>query len=100
MPHLVVHCSKSVTHKPTCDTLETSPTSASFSLMCSRHLPWLYGCIASPASGNPSGTTHGFSDNPVTPPGTSDLSIDNTAAANPGSYSIDVEGEAADTPSI
>lgn len=45
------------------------------------------------ASGNPSDTTSGFSSNPVTPPGTSDLTIGNTAAANPGSYSIDVEGD-------
>ena len=47
------------------------------------------------ASGQPAGTTAGFSTNPVTPPGASTLTIGNTAAAAPGSYSIDVVGVAA-----
>ena len=44
------------------------------------------------ASGNPAGTTTNFSTNPVTPPGTSALTIGNTGAATAGSYSIDVVG--------
>jgi hypothetical protein len=46
------------------------------------------------ASGHPAGTTTGFSVNPVTPPGSSTLTIGSTGAAAPGSYSIDVTGTA------
>ncbi len=46
------------------------------------------------ASGNPAGTTASFGTNPVTPAGSSVLTIGNTAAAAPGSYSIDVIGVA------
>ncbi len=44
------------------------------------------------AGGNPAGTTVGFSTNPVTPAGSSTLTIGNTGAAAAGSYSIDVTG--------
>jgi hypothetical protein len=44
------------------------------------------------ASGNPAGTTASFSPNPVTPLGSSMLTIGNTGAAAAGSYSIDVTG--------
>ncbi|MCO5242551.1 MAG: immune inhibitor A [Anaerolineae bacterium] len=47
------------------------------------------------ASGNPAGTTTGFSTNPVIPPGSSTLTIGNTGAAAAGSYNIDVVGVAA-----
>ena len=46
-------------------------------------------------SGNPAGTTTGFSVNPVTPPGNSTLIIGNTGAAAAGSYTIVVSGTAA-----
>ena len=46
------------------------------------------------AVGNPAGTTTNFSTNPVTPPGTSELTIGNTGAATAGSYAIDVVGVA------
>jgi subtilisin-like proprotein convertase family protein len=46
------------------------------------------------ASGNPAGTTTNFSANPVTPPGSSQLTIGNTAAAATGSYMIDIVGVA------
>ncbi len=49
------------------------------------------------ASGNPAGTTVGFSVNPVTPPGTSALTIGNTGAAAAGSYTIVVTGTAGST---
>jgi hypothetical protein len=42
--------------------------------------------------GHPAGTTAGFSINPVTPPGSSQLTIGNMGAAAAGSYSIDVVG--------
>ena len=44
------------------------------------------------ASGNPAGSTAIFSVNPVTPPGSSTLTIGNTAAAAAGSYTIAIEG--------
>jgi hypothetical protein len=46
------------------------------------------------ASGHPAGTTTDFSFNPVIPPGSSVLTIGNTAAAAAGSYLIDVIGVA------
>jgi hypothetical protein len=42
------------------------------------------------AGGNPAGTTVGFSVNPVTPPGSSTMTIGDTGSAAAGSYSIDV----------
>ncbi|GAB4578673.1 MAG: hypothetical protein Fur0022_14090 [Anaerolineales bacterium] len=47
------------------------------------------------ASGHPAGTTASFSPNPVTPPGTSSLTIGNMGVAAAGSYSIQVDGVAA-----
>lgn len=44
------------------------------------------------ATGNPAGTTATFSQNPVTPPGSSELAVGNTAAGAFGSYTIDVTG--------
>ncbi|MCZ7651065.1 MAG: S8 family serine peptidase [Thermoanaerobaculia bacterium] len=43
-------------------------------------------------TGHPAGTTTGFSVNPVTPPGSSVLTIGNTGAAAAGSYLLDVTG--------
>jgi hypothetical protein len=42
------------------------------------------------ASGHPAGTTADFSANPVTPPGSSTMTIGNTGAAAAGSYGIEV----------
>jgi hypothetical protein len=44
------------------------------------------------AEGEPAGTTVNFSPNPVTPPGSSTLTIGNTGAATAGSYAIDIVG--------
>ena len=44
--------------------------------------------------GQPAGTTAVFSQNPVTPPGSSLLTIGNTGAAEAGSYALTVTGEA------
>ena len=46
------------------------------------------------ATGNPAGTTAGFSPNPVTPPGSSLLTIGNTGGVAGGSYGITVSGAA------
>ncbi|HHB90955.1 MAG TPA: hypothetical protein ENK60_06565 [Anaerolineae bacterium] len=45
------------------------------------------------ASGHPAGTTATFNPNPVTPPGTSTLTIGNTASAAPGDYPITILGD-------
>jgi subtilisin family serine protease len=42
-------------------------------------------------SGNPAGTTAGFDTNPVTPPGSSTLTISNTGAATAGSYTLQID---------
>ncbi|MHC4696991.1 MAG: S8 family serine peptidase, partial [Planctomycetota bacterium] len=47
--------------------------------------------------GEPAGTTATFDINPVTPPGTSELTIGNTGAASGGTYNITVEGFAVPT---
>ena len=41
-------------------------------------------------SGEPAGSTAGFSSNPLTPPGSSTLTIGNTASATGGDYSLQV----------
>jgi hypothetical protein len=46
------------------------------------------------AAGNPAGTSASFSANPVTPPGSSTLTIGSTGSAAAGSYNIDVSGSA------
>ncbi len=50
------------------------------------------------ASGNPGASTAGFSTNPVTPPGSSTLTISNTAAVGAGTYSIAIDGTASGSP--
>ena len=50
------------------------------------------------ASGNPAGTTVNFSVNPVTPPGSSDLTIGNTGSVSGGPHIITVEGAATGSP--
>ncbi|MFZ2359021.1 MAG: M14 family zinc carboxypeptidase [Anaerolineae bacterium] len=50
------------------------------------------GSVSMSASGHPAGTTAAFSPNPVPGPGSSTLTIGNTAAAAPGAYQIDITG--------
>ncbi|GAB4436992.1 MAG: hypothetical protein Kow0031_18800 [Anaerolineae bacterium] len=47
------------------------------------------------AQGQPAGTSAGFNPNPVTPPGSSVLTIGNTGAAAAGSYPVKVVGQSA-----
>ena len=47
------------------------------------------------ATGQPAGATAGFSTNPVTPPGSSLLTIGSTGGAAAGSYVITIDGSAA-----
>lgn len=44
------------------------------------------------ASGEPAGTTVSFDVNPITPPGTSILTLSGTAGAAPGTYTLNVTG--------
>ncbi len=48
--------------------------------------------VALSASGHPAGTTATFSPNPVTPPGSSTLTVADTGAAAAGTYTITVTG--------
>jgi choice-of-anchor B domain-containing protein len=48
--------------------------------------------VALSASGEPAGTTTSLSNNNMTPPYTSTLTIGNTGAATPGDYAIDIVG--------
>jgi len=50
------------------------------------------------ATGHPAGTTVGFSVNPVTPAGTSVLTISGTGSAAPGDYTIDLSGDSTTGP--
>lgn len=50
------------------------------------------------ASGEPAGTSLGFSPNPVAPPGASTLTVGNTGSATPGAYVVTVSGTAAASP--
>lgn len=44
------------------------------------------------ADGVPAGTSTSFSLNPVSPPGTSDFTISNTASTTPGQYALEIVG--------
>jgi hypothetical protein len=50
------------------------------------------------ADGHPAGSTADFSANPVTPPGSTDLTISNTAGASAGAHIITVSGVADGSP--
>ncbi len=50
------------------------------------------------ASGNPAGSSAGFAPNPVTPPGTSELTIGNTGGVAGGSYTVTISGTASGSP--
>jgi len=56
-------------------------------------MPGFSNPITLSASGEPAGTTVNFSVNPVTPPGTSVMTIGNTVAASAGNYTIVIQGE-------
>ncbi len=55
------------------------------------------GAVTMSASGLPSGTTAAWSTNPVTPPGSTTLTIGNTGGAAPGTYSITITGTSGGT---
>ena len=44
------------------------------------------------ATGNPPGTTVTFNPNPVTPPGSSAMTVGDTGSASPGTYTMTIEG--------
>ncbi len=50
--------------------------------------------IALAVSGQPAGTTAGFTGNPISPPGSATLSITNTGAVTPDSYLLTITGTA------
>jgi hypothetical protein len=50
------------------------------------------GNVAMSAAGHPAGTTATFVPNPVAAPGSTDLTIGNTAGATPGAYTVTITG--------
>jgi subtilisin family serine protease len=69
------------------------PSSAAFDLTVGQILGFDDPVTLS-VDGQPGGTTADFSTNPVTPPGSSVLTIGNTGAAAAGSYALEITGEA------
>ncbi|MCL4839427.1 MAG: hypothetical protein KJ058_15840, partial [Thermoanaerobaculia bacterium] len=68
-----------------------APASAAFDLEIGQQLGFANG-VTLAVTGQPAGTSTGFSVNPVTPPGSSVLTIGNTGAASAGSYLLEVSG--------
>ena len=52
----------------------------------------LNGTVTMSTSGRPSGTTESWSVNPVSPPGSTTLTIGNTGGATPGTYNVSIIG--------
>jgi len=50
------------------------------------------------ASGHPAGSNAGFAPNPVTPPGSSLLTVGNTGGASGGSYTVTISGASSGSP--
>ena len=77
------------------EVLSVSPTAAAVSAPANAAFTvnvGYSGSVTMSAAGNPAGTTTNFSPNPVNGPGSSALTIGNTAAAAPGNYAIDITG--------
>ncbi|MFZ1630050.1 MAG: hypothetical protein WAV70_14080, partial [Anaerolineae bacterium] len=74
-----------------------APTNATYNVTIGSILGYVDPVTLS-ASGNPAGTTAGFSTNPVTPPGASVLTIGNTGAASAGSSTITVSAASTSGP--
>lgn len=80
----------SLTAVPSTQALCT-PASAAYTLTVSSLLGFNSGVTLS-ATGRPAGTSLNFSPNPVTPSGSSLMTIGNTSAAPDGSYTIQITG--------
>jgi len=70
-----------------------APTDAVFAVDIGSILGYIDPVTLS-ASGNPAGTSVGFSTNPVVPAGSSTMTIGNTGGAAPGNYTVEVLGVA------
>jgi hypothetical protein len=68
-----------------------SPANADYQVSVGQNLGFSDPVTLS-ASGLPAGTQLSFDVNPVIPPGTSKMTISNTASASPGSYQINITG--------
>ncbi len=69
-----------------------APANAVYTIDVLQNDPTFTDPVSLAATGNPGGTTVNFSVNPVTPPGSSNLTIGNTGSGTPGSYDIAVTG--------
>lgn len=69
-----------------------APADATYDVAVTQEIPGYVDPVTLITSGQPAGTTVGFSQNPVIPPGNSMLTVGNTGAALAGSYDIVVTG--------
>jgi lysyl endopeptidase len=69
-----------------------APADATYGIAVTQETPGYVDPVTLVTAGQPAGTTVGFSQNPVFPPGASLLTVGNTGAAPAGSYDIVVTG--------
>lgn len=68
-----------------------APNNAVFTVALAKTCA-MNGTVTMSTSGRPAGTTESWSTNPVTPPGSTTLTIGNTGSATPGTYNISIIG--------
>lgn len=69
-----------------------APADAAYDIAVTQEMPGYVDPVTLITAGQPAGTTVGFSQNPVIPPGNTVLTVGNTGAAPAGSYDIVVTG--------
>ncbi|MFO1496684.1 MAG: hypothetical protein U1F26_18735 [Lysobacterales bacterium] len=79
---------------PAVNTVCSSANSATFNVSIGS-ISGFTGAVTMTASGNPAGSTTSFSPNPVTPPGTTTLTVGSLGAVAAGTYPLTITGTAA-----
>lgn len=79
---------------PAVNTVCSSANSATFNVNIGS-IAGFNGAVTMSASGNPAGSTTAFSPNPVTPPGTTTLTVGSLGAVAAGTYPLTITGTAA-----
>jgi hypothetical protein len=69
-----------------------APADATYDIAVTQEIPGYVDPVTLISAGQPAGTMVAFSQNPVIPPGSSELRVGNTGAAPAGSYDIVVTG--------
>ncbi len=73
------------------------PSNAVYTVQAAATCAWNGASLTMSAGGLPAGVTSSWSANPVTPPGSTTLTIGNTGAAAPGSYNVIITGTSGST---